>query len=118
VQVFGWLTLNDLTDGAKTIVAHIEHLLFDDTEIWMADSNPAPVVPGPVTGATVQVAGVLVVDANAVAFDALTAGQVKVLHIAHGVTVGTTTVAAVVEVTVTGVEECAVGSNTDIGVTK
>jgi hypothetical protein len=34
------------------------------------------------------------------------------------VTVGTTTVAAVVEVTVTGVEECAVGSNTDIGVTK
>lgn len=138
--VGGWLTVTDLTGGARTIAANVEHLHFDDTGIWLVEPNPAPLVSGPVTGAIVEGAGVLVVDAlanasdtdaltvtnlgvlpagvsfdaarqsfsidaSAAAFGALAAGQMMMLHIDYGVTDGTTTVAAVVEVTVTGVAD-------------
>lgn len=48
-----------------------------------------------------------VVDANDAAFDALTAGEEVVLHIAYGVTDGTATTAALAVVTVTGSNDAA-----------
>lgn len=60
------LTITDLSGGARTIATGIEHLQFNDLDIWLVDPNvTAPTVSGVVTAATVE--GGLPVSVNLLA---------------------------------------------------
>lgn len=67
----GWLQITDLTTGARTIAANVEHLQFTDTDIYLVPQNlNPPVVSGDVTATVTEGDAVTAVSALANATDA------------------------------------------------
>jgi VCBS repeat-containing protein len=64
----GWLQVDDLVTGGRTLAVNVEHLQFTDAELWLVAPNSAPTIAGDVVGALVE-GGTLVLDALATASD-------------------------------------------------
>lgn len=65
----GWLQIDDLVNGGRTIAVNVEHLQFTDTDIWLVQPNTAPVVSGDVMLSVTEGSGVTTLDALANATD-------------------------------------------------
>ncbi|PYF07761.1 putative secreted protein (type I secretion substrate) [Rhodobacter viridis] len=65
----GWLQVDDLVNGGRTLAVNVEHLQFTDTDLWLVPQDSAPVVSGDLAISVTEGAGLVTIDALANAHD-------------------------------------------------
>jgi VCBS repeat-containing protein len=50
----GWLQIDDLLNGGRTIATNVEHLVFTDTDLWLTPPTGPAVIAGTQTGAVTE----------------------------------------------------------------